>query len=110
MVVCMATSAVPRSIYVAATPHPQFSTVGAPSDSVLMEEDFLPCLEALKGMEGCEEEIFKAVFGFPVDASCCQVVNQIAKICLPKELLLNHTFLPVTLENCITVPAPPASI
>ncbi|CAI9758921.1 unnamed protein product [Fraxinus pennsylvanica] len=109
MVVCMATSAVPSSMHVAATPHPQFSTVGAPSDSVLMEEGFLPCLEALIGIEGCEE-IFKAVFGLPVDASCCQVVNQIAKICLPKEPLLNHTFLPVALDNCITVPAPPASI
>ncbi|KAL2479541.1 Uncharacterized protein Adt_32507 [Abeliophyllum distichum] len=76
---------------------------------VLTVEGFLPCLEAIKGLNDCSVEILKAVFGLPLDASCCHVVNQIAIHCLPKGFPSSQTFLPVALGNCINAPAPPAS-
>ncbi|KAL2500623.1 uncharacterized protein Fot_34471 [Forsythia ovata] len=110
MVACMATSAVSgRSSHVTAA-HPQLSALGAISEVALAVDGFLPCLEALKGIEGCTAEIFKAVFGLPLDASCCQVVNQIAKNCLPKGFPLSQVYLPIALENCINAPISPASI
>ncbi|KAL2479546.1 Uncharacterized protein Adt_32512 [Abeliophyllum distichum] len=99
-----------RSSHVAATPHLKFSTLEAISEVALAVEGFLPCLEALKGIEGCTADIFKAVFGLPLDASCYQVVNQIAKNCLPKGFPLSQVFLPIALENCINAPISPASI
>ncbi|KAL2500613.1 Prolamin-like domain [Forsythia ovata] len=130
MVACMVTSAVSRSSHVGAAqpksshvvapksshvvaappPDPQFSSVGAISDVVRTVEGFLPCLETIKGLKDCSVEILKAVFGPLLDASCCQVVNQIAINCLPKGFPLSHTFLPVALGNCINAPAPPASV
>ncbi|KAL2500621.1 uncharacterized protein Fot_34469 [Forsythia ovata] len=121
MVACMATSAVSRSslvgaghpksshVVVAPPTHPQFSSVEAISDVMLTVEGFLPCLEAIKGLKDCSAEILKAVFGLPLDTSCCQVVNQIAINCLPKGFPISQTFLPVALGNCINAPAPPAS-
>ncbi|KAL2500625.1 uncharacterized protein Fot_34473 [Forsythia ovata] len=111
MVACMATSAVSgRSSHVTAAPHPQLSALGAISEVALAVDGFLPCLEALKGFEGCTAEIFKAVFGLPLDPSCCQVVNQIAKNCLPKGFPLSQVYLPIDLENCINSSISPASI
>ncbi|KAL2454160.1 Uncharacterized protein Adt_48337 [Abeliophyllum distichum] len=111
IVACMATSAVSdRSSDVTATPHLKFSTLGAISEVALAVEWFLPCLEALKVIEGCTVEIFKAVFELPLDASCCQFVNQIAKNCLPKGFPLSQVFLPIALENCINAPISPAII
>ncbi|KAL2500615.1 uncharacterized protein Fot_34463 [Forsythia ovata] len=131
MVACMATSAVSRSSHVGAAqpksshvvaaqpksshvvaappPLPKFSSVGGISDVVLTVEGFLPCLETIKGLKDCSVEILKALFGPPLDASCCQVVNHIAINCLPKGFPLSHTFLPVALGNCINAPAPPAN-
>ncbi|KAL2479548.1 Uncharacterized protein Adt_32514 [Abeliophyllum distichum] len=111
MVACMATSAVSGlSSHVAATPHLKFSTLEAISKVALAVEGFLPCLEALQGIEGCTAKIFKAVFGLPLDASCYQDVNQIAKNCLPKGFPLSQVFLQIVLENCITAPISPANI
>ncbi|KAL2479290.1 Uncharacterized protein Adt_32256 [Abeliophyllum distichum] len=119
MVACIVTSVVSRSSHVgvaqpklshvAAAPHPQFSSVAAISDVVLTVEGFLPCLEAIKGLKVCTVEILKAVFGLPLDASCCQVVNQIVINCLPKGFPLSYAFLPDVLEDCFNAPAPPSS-
>ncbi|KAL2479377.1 Uncharacterized protein Adt_32343 [Abeliophyllum distichum] len=121
MVACMVTSAVSRSSHVGAAqpksshvvaappPHLQFSSVEAISNVVLTVEGFLPCLEAIKGLNDCSVEILKAVFGLPLDALCCHVMNQIAIDCLPKGFPSSQTFLPVALGNCINAPAPRAS-
>ncbi|KAL2479559.1 Uncharacterized protein Adt_32525 [Abeliophyllum distichum] len=107
----METSAVSsRSSHVTARPHLQFSTLGAISEVALAVEWILPSLEALECFEGCTAEIFKAVFGLPLDSSFCQVVNQIAKNCLPKGFPLSQLFLPIPLENCINAPLSPTSI
>lgn len=111
MVVCMVTFAVPRSIHVAVAPSSQFSTARALRDAVLMMEDFSPCLETLQCIEaGCKEEIFVALFRLPLDSACCELVKQIAEICLPEGFPLIHAFLPVALENCIIAFAPPTGI
>ncbi|KAL2500600.1 uncharacterized protein Fot_34448 [Forsythia ovata] len=108
MIACMVTSSVSSSRHVW-TAQPKLLQVAAISEVALAVEGFLPCLKALKGIEGCAVNILKAAFGLPLDDSCCQVVNQIAKNCLPKGFPLSQLFLPVVLENCINVPLPPAS-
>ncbi|KAL2500622.1 uncharacterized protein Fot_34496 [Forsythia ovata] len=119
IIACIVTSAVSRSSHigaaqpklshVAAAPHPQFSSVAAISDVVLKVEGFLPCLEAIKGLKACTVEILKAVFGLPLDASCCQVVKQIVINCSTKGFPLSYAFLPEVLEDCFNAHAPPAS-
>lgn len=106
----IATSAVSRSSHVAAAPHPLLSAFGALSGEELMVEGFLPCLESLPSLETCTVDIFKAVFGHPLDTSCCQVVNQIAKTCLPERFPFSQVFLPIAIANCVTDPEPPTSI
>ncbi|CAI9758922.1 unnamed protein product [Fraxinus pennsylvanica] len=106
----IATSAVSMSSHVAAAPHPQLSAFGALSDEVLKVEGFLPCLESLTSLEACTVDIFKAVFGLPLRTSCCQVVNKIAKTCLPEGIPFSQVFLPTALENCVIAPEPPTSI
>ncbi|CAA3019827.1 Hypothetical predicted protein [Olea europaea subsp. europaea] len=84
-------------------PQPQLSPVGPGPDAMLTGER--PCLAALIYVEGCKAEIFKTVFGVPLDNSCCQAVKQIAQNCLPKWFPLYKVFMPSTLENCIFAPA-----
>ncbi|CAA2986244.1 Hypothetical predicted protein [Olea europaea subsp. europaea] len=103
-------SVVSRPSYVADTPPPQLSAVGALTEAVQKMEGFLPCLESLKGLEACTVNIFKAVFGLPLDTLCCQAVNQIAKSCLGEGFPLSQVYLPVAVENCIRAPEPPTSI
>jgi hypothetical protein len=91
MVACTVTSGMSMSSSV-------FETVSEVEQAVVK---FLPCFEALKGIESCPEEILKAVFGLPLDTSCCQVVYQIAENCVPKGFPLSGVFLPVALEKCI---------
>ncbi|KAL2527617.1 Uncharacterized protein Adt_12679 [Abeliophyllum distichum] len=103
MLACMATYAMAKSS------GPKVSHVAsAVSEAALAVDNFLPCLEALKGIEGCVADILKAVFGLLLGASCCLVINNIAKNCLPEGFPLSQVALPATLKNCITAPAPPA--
>ncbi|KAL2500624.1 uncharacterized protein Fot_34472 [Forsythia ovata] len=103
MLACMATTAMAKSS------GPKVShAASAVSEATLAVDEFLPCLEALKGLEGCVADILKAVFGLPLGASCCQVIDNIAKNCLPAGFPLTQVALPATLKNCITAPAPPA--
>ncbi|KAL2527618.1 Uncharacterized protein Adt_12678 [Abeliophyllum distichum] len=103
MLACIASSAMAKSS------DPKLShAASAVSEAALAVDEFLPCLEALKGLEGCVADILKAVFRLPLGASCCQVINNIAKNCLPAGFPLTQVVLPSTLTNCITAPAPPA--
>ncbi|KAL2479542.1 Uncharacterized protein Adt_32511 [Abeliophyllum distichum] len=103
MLACIASSAMAKSS------DPKLShAASAVSEAALAVDEFLPCLEALKGLQGCAADILKAVFGLPLGASCCQLINNIAKNCLPAGFPLTQVAFPSTLTNCITAPAPPA--
>jgi hypothetical protein len=101
MLACIAMSSMAESISKA-------SHVAYEVSQPALVDEFLPCLEALKGFEDCVVDILKLAFGLPLSTSCCQAVDHITKNCLPVGFPLSRVPLPVALSNCITVPTPPA--
>lgn len=91
MVACIVTSAMSMS-----SPVP-----GTVSEVAQAMEGYVPCFAALKGLEKCSVEILKAVFGLPLDSSCCQVVYLVAQFCVPTRFPLSEVILPVALQKCI---------
>ncbi|CAA2953381.1 Hypothetical predicted protein [Olea europaea subsp. europaea] len=87
MVACMVTSAMSRA--------------GAIVSEVAMAPEGKYCKDFLKDLKGCEVQMFKAVFGVPLDSSCCRVVYDIADHCVPKGFILSHVELPAALEPCL---------